>query len=271
MPTPAQTARLAEAIAADFYGDGLKLPGSAGKVRKKWAEMREVGAVEQLRESGADDREVCRFLTFVAAMTRRRDFRGLMKEASALYLADSTLFDPLAVTRASDGALKESLKHITRNQGAEFNAWKSIASALSEPGPVTDAVENGEGDAVRLLWELDLLADGKPRFPLLKGEKIGPLWVKWLVTLGGARLENLDLIPVAVDTHIRKVSKELGIAETEGASDYAADPAIRAAWLKAVDGADIAGPPGAEGTCAALDPALWALGKYGCDHYKGQP
>ena len=29
---------------------------------------------------------------------------------------------------------------------------------------------------------------------------------------------------------------------------------------------DIGGPPGVAGTCAALDPALWFFGKYGCSH-----
>ena len=36
--------------------------------------------------------------------------------------------------------------------------------------------------------------------------------------------------------------------------------------MLAVANTDIGGPPGLSGTCAALDPALWVLGKLGCGH-----
>ena len=89
------------------------------------------------------------------------------------------------------------------------------------------------------------------------------------MALGAARLQRLNLIPVAVDTHIRKVSRELCVAEIGDAGLPKAHAAIRTAWLKAVDGADVTGPPGMAGTCSALNAPLWALGKYdGCDYYQ---
>ena len=41
---------------------------------------------------------------------------------------------------------------------------------------------------------------------------------------------------------------------------------IQSAWRGAVSSAAFGGPSGIGGTCAALDPALWFFGKFGCSH-----
>jgi dihydrofolate reductase len=63
---------------------------------------------------------------------------------------------------------------------------------------------------------------------------------------------------------VRKVTEYLGLTATHGWPLEEARPVIQAAWRQQVDefGADAAGPP--KDTCAALDPALWFFGKWGC-------
>ena len=260
--------RLAKAIAEDFYGgQGLKLPEQPPR---KWKEMPEVRAVEELRECGADDRAVRLFLTFVAAMSRDRDFGQLLNAAVGLFRSERELYEPREAAEIHTDTLRDRLResHVSRKHRPDAEAWATIANSLTQRNPVTAAINVGEGDALSLFWELDSLTGGSSRYPLLKGEKSGPLWLGWMAALGGARLQRLDLIPVAVDTHIRKASRAFGVGDLGYAKASTADPAIRAAWLKAVDGAAIAGPWGAAGTCAALNAPLWLLGKYdGCDYY----
>ena len=81
---------------------------------------------------------------------------------------------------------------------------------------------------------------------------------------GGAAISGIDSIPVAVDDHTRRVTENLGVTDTREFSMEKAKPIIHAAWRDAVAAAEFGGPPGIEGTCAALDPALWYFGNYGC-------
>ncbi len=56
------------------------------------------------------------------------------------------------------------------------------------------------------------------------------------------------------------------VTATRGRTLAKAKPVIQENWTNGVSEADIAGPAGIEGTCAALDPALWFFGKHGCGH-----
>lgn len=265
---PHHAARLAEVIASDFYGgQGLKLKGQPPR---KWEESCEVRAVEELRDRGADDRQVRLFLTFVAAVSRDRDFKQLLDAAVDLFNTRRELYEPGEVAEMPLDALRNWLREarVSRKHRPDSDAWSAIASSLTQPGPIATAIHDGTGDARRLLWELDALADGDPRYPLLKGDKSGPLWLGWLVVLGSADLENLALVPVAVDTHVRRVSKALGVVDAGKARAPIVDRAIRAAWLAVVDEAELVGPVGAAGTCAALNSPLWLLGKHGWQCYK---
>ena len=271
MPTPAQTARLAEAIAADFYGEGLKLPGSAALPDAgTWAGMPEVKAVERLRESGADDREVRLFITFIAAMDRMQKAERLWPRGVVLFQAHPEMFEPAGVLPLSINTIRDRLSsfRVSRFLQEDSDAWKTIARTLAtERTPVSGVVESGVGDARDLLRDLRTFAGNRPRFPLLKGEKIGPMWVRMLAAPGGAAIGNIDIIPVQVDVQVRRATRNLGVADPPGKEiDDRITSVIQNAWRDALVSAEIAGPSGIAGTCAALDPALWTLGTDGCSH-----
>ena len=267
---PDRTARLAELIAGDFYGEGLKLPESAGDAPRRWEGTEEYKVIKALRDSDVGARTIRLFLTFVAAMSRDRQFLQLLSAARNLLASHPELYEPVVVAAMPLGEIRERLQHlgVSRKHRPDSEAWLRIARSLTKPGPVTDAIRDGEGNATKLLWELDSLENGEACFPLLRGGKSGPLWVGWLAALGGARLEDLSRIPIAVDTHIRKVSKELRVVDSGDAKEHILDQAIRSAWLKAVDGAIVAPSTGVAGSCAALNSPLWLLGQYGSNHYK---
>ena len=263
-----RAARLAEAVTSDFYGgQGLRLPGQPAR---KWEASREVSVVEELQSLGADGRQVRLFLTFVAAMSRDRDFEQLLDAAVGLYKAHRELYEPGEVADMLPDRLRDCLREfrVSRKHRPDSDAWSAIARSRTQLGPVTTAINDGKGDAKRLLRELDALVDGSSRYPLLRGDKSAPLWLGWLAALGSAELKDLALAPVAVDTHVRKVSRGLRVVDAGEARDPVVDRAIRAAWLIAVETAEVEGPAGAAGTCAALNSPLWLLGKHGWHCYE---
>ena len=143
-----------------------------------------------------------------------------------------------------------------------------VARSLSDAGlapAIHRAVHDSTGSVKDLLRERHKAApDGTPLFPMLRGPKIGPVWVRILAYPGGAALEGLEQLPVGVDVQVRKVTEYLGLTATQGWPLEEARPVIQSAWRQQVDefGADAAGP--LKDTCAALDPALWFFGKWGC-------
>ena len=88
------------------------------------------------------------------------------------------------------------------------------------------------------------------------------MWVRMLAAPGGAAIANLDALPVAVDTQVAKVTRNLGVLPSARDERAASREAVARAWRGAADTAE--GPPALAGTAAALDPALWFFGKWGC-------
>ena len=272
MTQPTDAARLAELIATDFYENRLDLSarGGAASSRCPWSRLPEVECVRALRRSGGSDRTVRLFVTFIAAMDRARDSTRLWRAGSALFESHPELFDPAKVSALPLANLRNLLSayRVSQRHRDDTRYWSTIASSLaSGNGPVSEAVDQGVGDAQELLVDLKTPDhDGGSRFPVLRGPKVGPMWVRMLANPGGAKIDRIDTIPVAVDVHVRRVTENLRVTSTRGRSLRASKPAIQSAWREAVAKAAIGGPPGIEGACAALDPALWFFGMHGCSH-----
>jgi hypothetical protein len=126
------------------------------------------------------------------------------------------------------------------------------------------AVYDGSADARLLLAELAAPTPRGPRVPLLSGPKIGPMWVRMLAVPGGAVISSLAELPVAVDVQVRKVSEYLGVVNTRGRPLEQVRGLIQRTWQEDVRQHGTEGPPTLAGTAAALDPALWFYGKWGC-------
>lgn len=231
-------ARLAELIAGDFYDGRLDLSARGMAPGAAWPQMPEVECVRQLRASGTPDRLIRLFLTFVSAMPSDK-VRALL-----------------------------SAHDVSRRHGPDTRAWRIIAGSLaSGRGAVYRVVDSGAGDAKELLEELRSVDDNRQsRFPMLRGPKVGPMWVRIMANPGGAKISRMDTIPVAVDVQVRRTTENLGVTDTMGLRPKEAKPLIQSVWRTAVADAGIGGPPGIADSSAALDPALWFFGKYGCSH-----
>ena len=263
---PTRTARLAEMIADDFYNGRFDLSARGGAQGGAWARMPEVLAVAR---AGVSGRTARLFLTFTAAMDRARDAMRLWMAGADLFESRSELFEPDACAEVPTPTLQSLLSQfkVSQRHSVDARAWSVIAKTLaSEECPVKTAIEDGAGDAQDLLSDLRSHRAGRPRFPMLQGPKVGPMWARMMAAPGGANIAGLDTIPVAVDTQVRKVTEMLGVTDTVGLSVDAARPAIESAWREGVAATKIGGHPSIADTCAALDPALWFFGKHGCSH-----
>ena len=274
-----RASHIAQLIAEDFFGDTLDLASrdmsheatalTESAEGRTWSGMPEVEAVHAM--GSADDRVVRLFLTFISAMDRARDATQLWRAGMDLYEVRPETLDPQHVTRLEFATLHERLKStgVSRRHRPDTRAWLQIANSLSTGprSPVRRLIDAGRGDAQELLSDLKTRdASGRPRFPMLRGPKLGPMWVRIMSNPGRAVIDRIETIPVAVDVQVRRATENLGVTATHDLPLRKAKPVIHQTWLEAVSEVEIGGPPGIAGTCAALDPALWFFGRHGCGH-----
>lgn len=264
------SAQIAETIASEFYGDLLDLSERGLTATTAWSLMPEVRAVQQLRALGTSCRIIRVFLTLVSAMDRARDATRLWRASVGLFEHRPEVFVPNAVVAMSSETLSALLREarVSQRYGPDTEAWRQIANSLaSGSGAVCRLVDSGIGDAAKLLGDLcSFDRIGQPRYPMLRGPKISTMWVRIMAEPGGAKIRGIDSIPVAVDVQVRRATEYLGVSDTVGLQLGEAKAMIQSAWRRAVTSSAIGGPSGISGTCAALDPALWFFGKFGCSH-----
>ncbi|MCR4434166.1 MAG: hypothetical protein NUV70_09000 [Caldiserica bacterium] len=100
-------------------------------------------------------------------------------------------------------------------------------------------------------------------YPYLRGDKIGPLWLRMLRdNLGISQLRNLDKVPIPVDIHVARATLTTGVVRGRfrGRLEELFED-IRKAWLESVKGLKI---KDREMIALDLDEPLWHLSKYGC-------
>ena len=265
------SARLAEMIANEFYDGLLDLSSRSMGSGQGWSQMPEVKCVRRIRRNArVSDRDVRLFLTFISAMDRARDAERLWRAGVELFEMFPQTFDPVEVSGMSPSKLRARLSDsgVSQRHGPDSEAWLRIAESLvTGSGSVCRAIDHGVGDAKELLRDLGSRDPARrTRFPMLRGPKIGPMWIRIMANPGGAEISHLSVIPVAVDRQVRRVTENLGVTATQGLELHWAKCEIQGAWQEAVSAARVGGPSGINGTCASLDPALWFYGRYGCTH-----
>jgi len=260
--------RLASLITRDFQSGSFDLSQRRDAPTPGWSALPEFVAASALRERGAGSAEIRRFCTFVAAMDRARDADRLWQRGVELHREVPWVFDPEQVAAAPLRSLRETLARagVSQRHGVDSASWRLIAEALvADDGPksVKVALDDGIGDASNLLQSVRAVTDaGQPCYSLLSGPKVSVMWVRMLAAPGGADIDRLGLLPVAVDVQVRKVTEYLGVTDTAGRNLEDVRDVIQDAWSGAAS--EAVGPGALAGTAAALDPAIWFMGKWGC-------
>jgi hypothetical protein len=232
--------------------------------------MPEVVVANNMRAEGATDQVFRLLSTFVSALDRARDADRLWSAAHRLFVDSPWTYEPTEIVRHSFTELSDQLiRHkVSQRHLPDSAAWLRIAETLasSSTSPVVHrAVFEGVGDTQALLLALSSRsADGTAHFPFLGGPKVGPMWIRILAYPGNATISSLELLPVAVDVQVRKVSEYLGVTNTYGRALELVRDEIQEAWTRDVRAHGAVGPTSLANTPAALDPALWFYAKWGC-------
>jgi hypothetical protein len=247
----------------------LNMPGAPKS--NGWHAMPEIFLAEELRAWGADDVGIRHFITFTAALDRSRDADALWKASTRLFKREPWLYQPKEVATRPFCDLQALLKEskVSQRHDVDSTAWRTIGRTLSNPlsaPAVKRAIVEGRGDARDLLATLQRKTNSGPLFPLLKGPKIGPMWVRMLVCPGNANISSMEIIPVAVDVHVRKATEYLGVSNTRNEDLEDIREKIQQAWFMDVRENGSEGPGLLANTSSAVDPALWFFGKWGCTH-----
>ena len=233
-----ETRAVAAAIASDFRGGSLDLSRREGAPSPGWDAMPEFRAAAAIRSAGASGLDMRLALTFGAAMDRARDSDRLWDNVAAFFADRRWAFSPEEVSRRPPAELRETLKAagVSQRHVNDSRAWRDIAASLLDPAspePVRRAVFEAEGDARALV---PAVRRGR-WFPLLRGPKISVMWVRMLAEPGGAAVANLDALPVAVDTQVRRVTEYLGVLPSARDKRAASPEAVARAWRGAADAA----------------------------------
>lgn len=210
---PEDTRGLAARITHAFVGGELDLSTRPAAPEPGWAGMPELHAVQRVRDAGGHDVDVRLFLTLISAMDRARDADRLWRLGADAFASTHWIFDTRSVVRRSFSDLGDALRTtgLSQRHSVDVGAWRIICESLDDTtiAPViSTALIDGYADARELISAVQARSSaGGDRFPLLRGPKIRAMWVRMLAHPGGVRVENLDVVPVAVDVQVRKVTE----------------------------------------------------------------
>ena len=270
--SPQEAGRVVTEMTSAFDRGELDLSDRPTAPIPGWASMPEVAVAVRLRQTGIAPSQLRCLITFTAAMDRARAADALWYSAEKLWINVPWVFDPATVCTSSFTELAEVLSEnrVSQRHLQDVAAWRTIAESLADNTVSPDinaAIFDGHGNARRLLEasQLKALNSGKTsRFPFLAGPKVGPMWIRMLAEPGNARIDDIHVLPVAVDVQVRKVTENLGVTKTAGQDLERVRTQIQRGWQEAIDNGTAVGPEQLRGTAAALDPVLWFWGKWGC-------
>ncbi len=269
MPKPGDTARI---IAQDYYSSAFDLSarGSA-PASSYWSQLPFIECVQFLRDLEIEQRTLCFYITFMAALDQGRHAAKLWWNGLELLDSHPQLFDPVALFQVPAMELADLLteNEVSTSGQRDADAWLRIAQtiALESNCPVSRLIYGSPMDARKLLKDLSAAdSSGAKRFPLLGGAKAVLMWLRIMATVGRAQITRIESVPVAVNAHIKRLTVNLGMSKKEGESASAEASYIQSVWKSAADSTDFDAPAPLGGTCIALEAALTFMGRYGCGH-----
>ena len=90
------------------------------------------------------------------------------------------------------------------------------------------------------------------------------MWIRIMVYPGGSRVTNMNIIPVAVDVQVRRVTEYLGVTDTLGLALEDARGQIQNAWIARVADEGAEGPGGLAGYVRSASIPALVLRRVGC-------
>jgi len=214
------------------------------------------------------------FITLTVSIDYQRDANVMWAVSRKTFEDPDTryLFDPASLHNTRPKQIEQEMQKygLSKKIKKDPYIWRTVGVTFLKKynGDPLNFIEDCGWDSKNILWCLKNdthLYIGKevPDFPYLRGNKIGPLWLRMLRdNVGIAKLMNLDLVPIPVDIHVARATLAIGIVRGtfSGKLDDLFD-SIRKAWFNSIEGLWIKNRPM---IALDVDEPLWHLSKYGC-------
>lgn len=214
------------------------------------------------------------FVTLTVSIDYQRDADVLWGSSRKTYNDPLTmyLFDPKALhEKPRQSIIRDMQKYnLSKKPEKDADIWRSVGITFYKKwqGDPRNFLENCGWDAVKILQRLkedQHLYNNywKNDYPYLRGDKIGPLWLRMLRDNVGLKdMHNLDQVPIPVDIHVARATLALGIVRGRYDADLSVIyEAIRKAWFESVTGLII---EGRSMIALDVDEPLWHLSRFGC-------
>lgn len=221
------------------------------------------------------------FITLTVSIDYQRDAISLWRNSRKTYEDPETryLFSPQLLYEAPlDKIIKDMQKYgLSKKKEKDAHIWRRVGISFFEKwgGDPRNFLEDCNWDAIQILKRLkgdSHESGGKAEwdFPFLRGNKIGPLWLRMLRdNLNLSQLRNLDQVPIPVDRHVARATLTTGVVRGQfrGRLEELFED-IRKAWSESVKGLRI---KDREMIALDVDEPLWHLSKYGCKSREKTP
>jgi hypothetical protein len=214
------------------------------------------------------------FITLTVSIDYQRDAISLWEASRKTFEDIETryLYSPIALHETKNEKIVEDMNKygLSKKHKQDAWIWKTVGVTFYKKweGNPVNFLKHYNHDAQKILEALKNsthLNNGRnvADYPFLRGNKIGPLWIRMLRdNVGIEELKNLDRVPIPVDIHVARSSLALGIVkgDFEGRLDVLFEY-IREAWHESVKDLNLKERPM---VALDVDEPLWHLSKYGC-------
>jgi len=214
------------------------------------------------------------FITLTVSIDYQRDANTLWAVSRKTWESPGTkyLFHLKSLHETQPRKIAEDMKKfgLSKKYKKDPDIWRTVGITFYKKwdGNPVNFLRDCGWDAIELLKRLKSdthLYNGKPvpDYPYLRGDKIGPLWLRMLRdNVGIEKLRKLEKVPIPVDIHIARATLSMGIVRGKfdgRLSDLFEH--IRSAWFESVDGLNV---KNRKMMALDVDEPLWHLSKYGC-------
>jgi hypothetical protein len=228
------------------------------------------------------------FITLTVSIDYQRDAEVLWASSRQTYEDPESLylFNPQILHEAPFSKIVRDMQKykLSKKPQQDAKIWHTVGVTFFKKwqGAPRNFLASCNWDAPLILTRLKVdshLENGKRvlDFPFLRGDKIGPLWLRMLRDNAGLiqinnmdeipmpiGIRNLDKIPIPVDIHVARATLSLGVVrgQYKGPIDSLYET-IRQAWFESVKGLNV---DGRLMIALDVDEPLWHLSRYGCTY-----
>jgi len=214
------------------------------------------------------------FITLTVSIDYQRDAPALWSASRKTFEDPDIryLFNPEDLHKTSPEKIVEDMQIYKLSQKPRKDAfiWRTVGITFykkwgSDP---RNFLQSCNWDAPTILKRLKedvhlYNSQWKPDYPYLRGDKIGPLWLRMLRdNIGITELKGLNRVPIPVDIHVARATLTTGVVRGKFKGNLnELFEHIRRAWFESVEDLNIKNKPM---IALDVDEPLWHLSKYGC-------